>query len=57
MAQDPVCNMDIEESKAGATTAYKGETYYFCSAGCKENFEKEPEKYVKETGGHEYNHH
>ncbi|HDO26018.1 MAG TPA: YHS domain-containing protein, partial [Nitrospirae bacterium] len=40
-----------------ATSIYRGETYYFCSANCKENFEKEPEKYVKETGGHEHSHH
>ncbi|MBI4757425.1 MAG: YHS domain-containing protein, partial [Chloroflexi bacterium] len=28
------------------TYAYKGVTYYFCSAGCKKSFEKEPEKYL-----------
>ncbi len=47
MAQDPVCNMNIEESKAAATSIYKGVTYYFCSTHCKEDFEKEPEKYVE----------
>jgi Cu+-exporting ATPase len=26
---------------------YKGKTYYFCCAGCKEKFEKDPEKYTK----------
>jgi hypothetical protein len=29
-----------------------GKNYYFCAVGCKERFEKEPEKYVKETEGH-----
>jgi len=57
MAHDPVCHMSVDENKAAAKTVYQGETYYFCSANCKENFEKEPEKYVKETGGHEHSHH
>jgi len=57
MAQDPVCKMNIEESKSAGTVVYKGETYYFCSTNCKDNFEKEPEKYIKETGGHEHSHH
>jgi YHS domain-containing protein len=51
--------MNVEESKAAATSTYKEQTYCFCSAGCKERFEKEPEKYIKGTGGHEHsqNHH
>jgi YHS domain-containing protein len=27
-------------------TEYKGKKVYFCCAGCKEQFEKEPEKYI-----------
>ena len=49
MAQDPVCRMNVDESKAAATSLNKGKTYYFCSKNCKERFDKEPEKYVKET--------
>ncbi len=48
MVKDPVCNMDIDEKKAAATTIYKGKTYYFCAIGCKEKFDSEPEKYLKE---------
>ena len=48
MAIDPVCKMKIEGDKAAATSEYKGKTYYFCSAGCKTSFDKEPEKYLKE---------
>jgi YHS domain-containing protein len=29
-------------------TEYKGKRVYFCCAGCKEQFEKEPEKYIAE---------
>ncbi len=48
MAEDPVCHMSIDESKAEAKSEYKGKTYYFCAAGCKESFDKEPDKYIKE---------
>lgn len=46
MAQDPVCKMTVDEKKAEAKSDYKGKTYYFCAKGCKEKFDKEPEKYV-----------
>ena len=44
---DPVCGMTVKKSEAKATFDYKGTTYYFCSAGCKEAFAKEPEKYLQ----------
>jgi len=44
---DPVCGMKIKKSEAKVTCEYNGKTYYFCCAGCKEKFEKDPEKYVK----------
>ncbi|MFZ5907451.1 MAG: YHS domain-containing protein [Nitrospirota bacterium] len=50
VAKDPVCNMEVDEKKAAATSVYKGETYYFCAKICKEKFEKEPEKYIKKEG-------
>ncbi len=57
MAQDPVCKMNVEENKAAATSTHEGKTYYFCSVGCKERFDKGPEKYVTEPEGHEHSHH
>ncbi|MBI4307677.1 MAG: YHS domain-containing protein [Chloroflexi bacterium] len=51
-AIDPVCKMTVDEKKAAATWSYKGTTYYFCAAGCKKAFEKEPEKYLKGTAKH-----
>jgi YHS domain-containing protein len=50
MAKDPVCNMEVNENEAAATSTYKDKTYYFCAAGCKTAFDKEPGKYLKETG-------
>lgn len=45
-AVDPVCGMKVNPKKAAATSEYKGETYYFCAVGCKEAFDKEPEKFL-----------
>ncbi len=45
MAKDPVCGMDLDE-KTALRSEYKGQTYYFCSPGCKRSFDQEPEKYV-----------
>jgi len=46
MAKDLVCNMNADEEKAAATSVYIGKTYYFCSKGCKEKFDKEPERFI-----------
>ncbi|OGC04580.1 hypothetical protein A3H38_02805 [candidate division WOR-1 bacterium RIFCSPLOWO2_02_FULL_46_20] len=43
----PVTGGKIEAAKAYAKTVYKGKTYYFCCAGCPEEFKKNPEKYAK----------
>ncbi len=45
---DPVCKMKIEQGEAVATSDYKGETYYFCSKPCKEDFDRDPEAYLAE---------
>ncbi len=39
---DPVCGMDVEPAHAAGKSEYKGKTYYFCSAGCKEKFDGNP---------------
>ncbi len=55
MAKDPVCNMDVDEKKAAATSEYKGKKYHFCAKGCKIAFDKNPEKYLgKEKGKHKH---
>jgi len=46
MAVDPVCKMTVEPAKAAARSTYLGQTYYFCAVGCKQQFDKEPEKYL-----------
>jgi Cu+-exporting ATPase len=46
MAKDPVCSMQVDERFAAAKREYNGQTYYFCSPGCKATFDKAPEKYA-----------
>jgi Cu+-exporting ATPase len=47
LAKDPVCGMSVDERRAVYKTEYKGKTYFFCSPGCKDTFEKNPGKYTK----------
>ncbi len=53
---DPVCHMDIDPATAAGTSEYKGQTYYFCSLGCKKAFDKEPEKYLVKPAVNEDHH-
>jgi Cu+-exporting ATPase len=46
-AVDPVCGMELDSAKAGASATVGGKTYYFCSAGCRAAFEKDPNRYVR----------
>jgi Cu+-exporting ATPase len=48
IAIDPVCDMTVEEDEAAATAEYKGKTHYFCSVGCKNDFEEDPEAYPRQ---------
>ena len=43
---DPICTMKVSSS-AKDTAVYKGKTYGFCSTYCKQEFKKDPKKYVK----------
>lgn len=44
--KDPVCNMEVDE-RSELRSIYKGKAYVFCSSACKQNFDKNPERYVK----------
>jgi YHS domain-containing protein len=43
---DPACGMTVTKETAFGTYTYKGQTYYFCSKACKDNFTKDPQKYL-----------
>ena len=53
MVKDVVCGMEIDPNTSAGKSEYKGQTYYFCSPGCKRAFDKEPEKYL---GSSEHTH-
>jgi len=46
LVKDPVCNMDVNPATARGSVEYKGQTYYFCSPGCVNRFNADPEKYL-----------
>jgi YHS domain-containing protein len=56
-SRDPVCGMEVEESRAAAMSTYDGSTYYFCSKSCKEDFDRDPTKYLAKTGAGTAGHH
>lgn len=49
---DPVCGMTVKEGSEAEKYEYKGNTYYFCSEDCFEEFKADPKKYVKEEEKH-----
>ena len=44
--RDPVCGMEVTYETAKARSEYNGQTYYFDSLDCKEQFDRDPEKYI-----------
>ena len=45
-AVDPVCGMAVATA-SGQPLRHDGTDYYFCCAGCRQAFEKDPDAYVK----------
>jgi P-type Cu+ transporter len=49
---DPVCGMRVTPAQArGGSYVHAGKTYFFCSAGCREKFAKNPEPYLRPSEG------
>jgi Cu+-exporting ATPase len=47
--RDPVCGMTVDPAKSQHRFDYRGETYNFCSAGCRAKFAAEPQTYLDKT--------
>ena len=47
-AIDPICGMTVDPHTAKHRADYRGQNYYFCSAGCRAKFVAHPEKYFGE---------
>jgi xanthine dehydrogenase accessory factor len=45
-ATDPVCGMSVDPATTRFFSEYGRRTYYFCCAGCKQEFDKKPETYI-----------
>ena len=46
MAKDPVCGMEVKPEQAAGKSEHEGQTYYFCSNGCKQRFDQNPKTYT-----------
>jgi Cu+-exporting ATPase len=46
MAIDPVCGMEVDPDRARGSVEHEGETYHFCSDGCRHRFEEDPDRYA-----------
>lgn len=47
--RDPVCGMTIPRGRVQATSVHESTTYSFCSRVCKEQFDRDPAKYVSSS--------
>jgi xanthine dehydrogenase accessory factor len=46
-AVDPICGMTVTAGPSAYPFEHEGVTYYFCCAGCRREFEKDPAAHVK----------
>ena len=53
-AIDPVCGMTVQKATAEYRSFREGTAYYFCAAGCKAAFDKDPEMYLEAPATHEH---
>jgi xanthine dehydrogenase accessory factor len=49
LAVDPVCGMTVAADEASRPLEHDGVTYYFCGAGCRSAFEKDPATFATGT--------
>jgi YHS domain-containing protein len=48
MERDPVCDMEVDP-KTAPKSEFQGRTYYFCSLGCKQAFDANPNEYANKA--------
>ncbi len=49
--RDPVCGMTVDPQQTAHRQVHAGNTYYFCSAGCRAKFAADPAKYLEPGAG------
>jgi Cu+-exporting ATPase len=45
--KDTVCGMELDEGHKRASFEYEGRSYYFCSVGCRAEFQRHAEDYAE----------
>jgi Cu+-exporting ATPase len=48
-ARDPVCGMSVDPATSKHRFDYRGETFHFCSAGCRTKFAADPQRYLEKS--------
>ncbi|MFP5376429.1 MAG: XdhC family protein [Acidimicrobiia bacterium] len=48
-ALDPVCGMTVQVEGATPSAEHAGTTFWFCCAGCRRRFERDPDRYLVAT--------
>ena len=49
-AMAPGCGRTVDTATAEYRSFHDGKAYYFCAAGCKLSFDKDPEKFIGASG-------
>lgn len=49
LTRDPVCGMTVDPNAGKPRLEHDGHVYYFCHAGCRDKFVKDPEAYIEAT--------
>jgi xanthine dehydrogenase accessory factor len=44
--RDPICGMSVDPAQAKYKSDFDSRHFYFCGIGCKQTFDKQPDKYV-----------
>src|SRR5215831_7010524 len=47
--RDPVCGMSVDPATSKYRFDYRGETFHFCSAGCRARFAADPARYLDKS--------
>jgi Cu+-exporting ATPase len=47
VVKDPVCAMQVDPARAAGQTQYQGQSYSYCSLGCKKKFDRDLTLYVQ----------
>lgn len=50
--RDPVCGMSVSQATATDESEYQDKTYFFCAPTCRQSFEDNPEKYIRQHRQH-----